>query len=82
MKTLKVTIPDEVYERVEQYAAARGATIDEEVVHLLESLPDAAEEARLEVARARMAELFRTVKSFRMGKVIPREELYERGRLR
>ena len=82
MKTLRVTIPDEVYERVEQHAAARGATIDEEVVHLLETLPVAAEETLLEAARARMAELFRTIKGFRMGKVIPREELYERGSLR
>ena len=30
-------------------------------------------------ARARMRELFRTIKGFRMGRKIPREELYERG---
>jgi hypothetical protein len=36
----------------------------------------------LAAARDRMRELFRTVKGFRMAPKIPREELYERGRLR
>jgi hypothetical protein len=33
-------------------------------------------------ARARMRELFQTIKGFRMGGKISREELYERGSLR
>lgn len=33
----------------------------------------------LTAARARMRELFRTIEGFRMGRKIPREELYERG---
>jgi len=32
--------------------------------------------------RARMQELFRITKGFRMAPKIPREELYDRGRLR
>ncbi len=36
----------------------------------------------LAVARARMRELFRTIKGFRNSPRIPREELYDRGRLR
>jgi hypothetical protein len=35
----------------------------------------------LTAARARMRELFRAIKGFRMGPKIPREELYERGSL-
>jgi hypothetical protein len=35
----------------------------------------------LTAARARMRELFRTIKGFRMGPKIPREELHERGSL-
>lgn len=33
-------------------------------------------------ARERMRELFRTIKGFRNSPRIPREDLYERGRLR
>lgn len=40
------------------------------------------EDDTLAVARDRMRELFRTVKGFRNSPRIPREELYERGRLR
>ncbi len=36
----------------------------------------------LSAARAQMQELFRTVKGFRLGGRIPREELHERGSLR
>jgi hypothetical protein len=42
------------------------------------SAPDAA----LAAARARMQDLFRTVKGFRNSPRIPREDLYERGSLR
>lgn len=41
-----------------------------------------ADETQLASARARMQELFRSVKGFRMAPKIPREELYERGSLR
>ena len=81
MKTLTVQIPDDVYERVERRAAARGATVHQEVVQLLERHAEQ-DEAKLAAARTRMAELFRTVRGFRMAPAIPREELYERGSLR
>jgi hypothetical protein len=35
----------------------------------------------LTATRARLRELFRAIKGFRMGSKIPREELYERGSL-
>jgi hypothetical protein len=41
-----------------------------------------ADDAALSAARERMRELFRSIKGFRNSPRIPREELYERGRLR
>ena len=82
MKTLTLQIPDRVYECVESRAAARGATIGQEVVALLERVADEPEDAMLAAARARMAELFRTVKGFRQIPRMAREELYERGSFR
>jgi hypothetical protein len=40
------------------------------------------EDQAITAARDRMRELFRTIKGFRNSPRIPREELYERGRLR
>ncbi len=82
MKSLTIQIPDSVYEGVERRAAARGATIGQEVVALLEGATNGHEEAALAAARVRMADLFRTVKGFRQTPRIAREELYERGSLR
>jgi hypothetical protein len=82
MKTLTVQIPDDVYERVERRAAARGASLDQEVAELLEGVPSEPEDTRLAAVRARMRELFRTIKGFRFASAIPREELYERGSVR
>ena len=40
-----------------------------------------ADDAALSAARERMRELFSTIKGFRNSPRIPREDLYERGRL-
>jgi hypothetical protein len=82
MKTLTIEIPDDIYERAERRASEHGSTVSQEVVELLERCTGTVDERTLAAARARMAELFRTVKGFRMEPKIPREELYERGRLR
>lgn len=82
MKSLTVQLPDDVYDRAERRAAARGATLEDEVVEALERRQTDQGDANLAIARARMTELFRTVKGFRMVPRIPREELYERGSLR
>jgi len=82
MKTLTLQLPDDVYERVRRRAAARGATLDQEVAELLERCAGAGDETALADARARMEELFRTLTGFRMGPKTPREELYDRGRVR
>jgi hypothetical protein len=82
MKTLTVQIPDDVYERVQRQAAVRGASLDQEVAHLLGGVPAEPEEPRLAAVRARMRELFHTIRGFRLAPKIPREELYERGSVR
>ena len=40
------------------------------------------DEAALTSARLHMQELFQTIKGFRIGQRIPREELHDRGRVR
>jgi hypothetical protein len=81
MKTLTLHIPDDVNERAQRRAAARGATLDQEIVDLLEGRETAQEEVTLDAARTRMRDLFRSVKGFRLAPVIRREELYDRGSL-
>ena len=82
VRPFTIHIPDSVYEGVERRALAHGATVGEEIVTLLERSTNGHEETVLTAARARMAELFRTVKGFRQSPRIPREELYERGSIR
>ena len=82
MKTLTVQIPDDLYECVQRRAAARGATLHQEVVDLLEGIQTGQAETWRAAAQARMRELFRTVIGFRLAPAIPREKLYERGSLR
>ena len=82
MKTLTVELPDELYERVERRATELGTSPGQEVLALLIRATGTADDQLLSAARTRMQELFRTVKGFRMGSKISREELYERGSLR
>jgi len=82
MKTLTLEVPDDVYERAERRAGDRGSSLSQETVEWLARYSGAADDQVLAAARARMQELFRTVKGFRMTLKISREELYERGSLR
>lgn len=82
MKTLTLEIPDDVYERAERHAAARGTSLHQEASAFLAQFGAATDDQRLAAARARMQELFRSVRGFRLAPKIPREELYERGSLR
>lgn len=43
---------------------------------------EAPDDAEIVSARQQMQELFRTVRGFRIGQRIPREELYDRGSVR
>jgi hypothetical protein len=82
MKTLTLDLPDDVYERAERRASDRGTSLRQEAVEWLARFSGTADDQALAAARARMQELFRTVRGFRMTPKISREELYERGSLR
>jgi hypothetical protein len=82
MKTLTVQLPDEVYDRAEKRAAEKGVSLGQEVVNLVVGFAGQGDEENLRASRARMQELFSSVKGFRVTPKIAREELYERGSLR
>ena len=82
MKTLTLEIPDDVYERAERHAAERGTSLHQETAEFLAQFGAVTDHKRIAAARARMQELFRTVRGFRQAPKIFREELYERRSLR
>lgn len=82
MKTLTLELPDEIYERAERRASDRGTSLGQEAAEWLASFSGAADDQDMAAARARMQDLFQTVRGFRMTPKISREELYERGSLR
>jgi hypothetical protein len=82
MKTLTLELPDDVYERAERQAADRGSSLRREAMEWLERYGEAVDDQALAAVRARMQQLFQTVRGFRMTPKISREELYERGSLR
>ncbi|MEX0702207.1 MAG: hypothetical protein WD069_08935 [Planctomycetales bacterium] len=81
MKTLIIELPDDLYDRAERRAAERGISLEEEVVGLVEQLGGEKNGDALTTARSRMQELFNSVHGFRLTFKIPREELYDRGRV-
>jgi hypothetical protein len=78
------TVEDQGQVRVAGVPFATGTEVEVTITPKLESggTLTAHDDQALAAARARMQELFRTVKGFRMGPKVPREELYERGSLR
>ena len=82
MKTLTLEVPDDVYDRAERHAAERGTSLHQEAAEFLPQFGAATDDQRLATARARMQELFRTVRGFRFAPKLSREELYERRSLR
>jgi hypothetical protein len=81
MTILSVEVADDVLQRAERRAAAMGTSIQNEVTDLIDRLGSDSDDELLAAARLRMQELFRTVSGFRGATKIPREELYDRGRL-
>ncbi len=81
MKTLTLEVPDDVYERAERRAAELGSSLQEECVELVARLSAEQDNNQLTSQRTQLEELFRSTQGFRMGSKIPREELYERGRV-
>ena len=82
MKKLVIELPDELYESAERRAAERGSSLPDEVVSLIERFTSTENGDHVAAARLRMQELFRTIRGFPVTVKIPREELYERGRVR
>lgn len=82
MTTVTLELPDQVVLRVQQRAVSRGVTLSQEVSEILETTTSGSPDAQQTDAIRRMNELFDQVSGFRAEPRIPREELYERGRLR
>jgi hypothetical protein len=86
MKTFEtsVTVEDHGQVRVTGVPFAAGTEVEVRISPKSQSQIEAtpSDDQGLAVARARMQELFRTIKGFRNSPRIPREELYERGSLR
>lgn len=51
MKTFTVQIPDEIYDKVERRAAARGASINEEIVDVLKRFQTRQEQVERQVSK-------------------------------
>jgi hypothetical protein len=77
------TVEEQGQIRVAGVPFAAGTEVEVTISPKLQSQEQAPpDDDALTAARDRMRELFRTIKGFRNSPRIPREELYERGRLR
>ena len=77
------TVGDQGQVRVGGVPFAPGTEVEVRISPKARSPDDVTppDDGALAAARDRMRELFRTIKGFRNSPRIPREELYERGRL-
>jgi hypothetical protein len=77
------TVEDQGQVRVAGVPFAPGTEVEVTISPKVRSEEQVArsQAAALATSRDRMRELFRTIKGFRNSPRIPREELYERGRL-
>lgn len=77
------TVEDHGHVRVADVPFAPGTKVEVTISLKVRSEAEVTREdgAALAAARERMRELFRTIKGFRNSPRIPREDLYERGRL-
>lgn len=82
MPAMTIDLPDDVFDRVRDRAAMRGVSPQQEVVEIVARHSGGENGDSLAVARLRMQQLFDTVHGFRLSHKIPREELYDRGRVR
>lgn len=79
---MTIELPDNVYDRVLDRAAERGVSPQQEVVEIVSRHSHGENDDSLAAVRLRMLQLFDSVPGFQMTPQIPREELYERGRVR
>jgi hypothetical protein len=83
MNTYETTATVEDHGQVHVSGApfAPGTEVEVTIREKTASQATRADDPALTAARERMRELFRTIKGFRNSPRIPREDLYERGRL-
>ena len=85
MKTFETsaTVEDQGQIRLAGLPFAPGTEVEIKISPKVQSEDEVTnpDDEALAAARRQMGELFRTIKGFRMSPRIPREELYERGRL-
>jgi predicted CopG family antitoxin len=77
MKTITVSVPDDVYRAARMRAAERGSSVSSLVAEYLRSLSE--RDAELAEARASWNEVAAEIKGFRGGERLSREELHERA---
>ena len=80
MKNITVSIPDEVYRRARVTAAERGSSVSALVREFLVGLSD--KDADFERRLRLQAEVLSTVKRFRAGDRLSRDEVHNRNALR
>lgn len=81
MTAMTINLPDDVYDRIRDRATERGVSPQEEVVEIVSRHSGGENGEAVEAARLRMRQLFDSVHGFKMSEKIPREDLYDRGRV-
>lgn len=80
MKNITVSLPDDIYRRARIKAAERDTSVSALVREFLTSLGE--EESDFERRRRLQAEVLASVKDFRAGDRMTREEAHERNAVR
>ncbi len=80
MKNITVSLPDDIYRRARIKAAERDTSVSALVREFLTSLSE--EESDFERRRRLQAEVLASVKDFRAGDRMTREEAHERDAVR
>jgi plasmid stability protein len=80
VKNITVSLPDDVYRRARIRAAARDTSVSALVREFLASLDD--EEPEFERRKRLQVEVLRSIRSFRAGSRLGRDEAHDRDALR
>lgn len=83
MKTLSITLPDEIYDNVERQAVAVGVTLEEQVrAWVVKSVGAKAEQASLESRSERLLKALDGANNSSPVGPLNREALYDRDQVR
>ena len=80
MRNITVALPDDVYKRARVRAAERDTSVSALVRQFLESLGD--EESDFDRRKRLQREVIASIKSFRAGDRVSREQIHQRDALR